>query len=62
MGLNVIKVRFKYQVADIPKGLEVQIPTQQSSMPNDSDFKKVLNAMGFRANASGLGSYCERID
>ncbi len=62
MGLNVIKVRFKYQVADIPKGLEVQVPTQQSSMPNDSDFKKVLNAMGFKANASGLSSYCERIN
>lgn len=60
--MNVIKVRFKYDVADVPKGLEIQVPTQQSSMPLDSDFKKVLNAMGFRANASGLGSYCEKIN
>ena len=60
--MNVIKVRFKYDVADVPIGLEIQVPTQQSSMPLDSDFKKVLNAMGFRANASGLGSYCEKIN
>ena len=60
--MNVIKVRFKYDVADVPKGLEIQVPTQQSSMPLDSDFKKVLNAMGFRANASGLGRYCEKIN
>jgi hypothetical protein len=62
MGLNVIKVRFRTQVDDVPKGLEIQVPTQCRIMPDGLDIKKVLQAMGYRAAVSNLNHYCERVD
>lgn len=54
--MALYKLTAKRNYGDLPKGYEIQVPSQSSSYPTATETAAVIKKLGFNAQAQSYGS------
>ena len=54
--MPVYKLRAKRKYGDLPKGYELQVPSNNSSAPSMPETREVIKRLGFNSSAQSYGA------